>query len=618
MAFVAFCVTLYPHFKTKKMEENKIRNIEIIAHVDHGKTSLVDRMLQAGNLFRDPSEKLEQVLDNNDLERERGITIFSKNVSIQYKDYKINIIDTPGHADFGGEVERVLNMADGCLVLVDAFEGPMPQTRFVLEKALRIGLKPILVINKVDKPNCRPDEVQEKVFDLMFDLDASEEQLEFPTFYGSAKEGWMSTDWHKPTKDITALLDGVIKYIPAPPINEGPLQMLITSLSYSSYVGRIAVGRVHRGTIRSGQEIALMKSDGTIERQRIKELDIFSGLGRQKVGEVHSGDLCAVIGIDGFEIGETIADPESPEMLPTIAVDEPTMSMRFTINNSPFFGREGKYVTSRKIEDRLMLETEKNIALRVEQTDSADSWMVYGRGVLHLSVLIEEMRREGYELQVGQPQVVIKEINGHKCEPIEELEIEAPEECASKLVDLCIRRKGEMVAMETNNGRVSVTFHIPSRGIFGLNNAALTLSSGEAIISHRFLSFEPWKGEIPGRTNGSIVSLETGNAFAYALNNLQDRGRFFIAPGEDVYEGQVVGEHNKDNDLPCNVCKSKKLTNVRAAGSDDKVVLAPPIIFSLEDALEYIKSDELVEITPKSLRLRKILLSELDRKRAGK
>ena len=618
MAFVAFCVTLHPHFKTKKMEENKIRNIAIIAHVDHGKTSLVDRMLQAGNLFRDPSEKLEQVLDNNDLERERGITIFSKNVSIQYKDYKINIIDTPGHADFGGEVERVLNMADGCLVLVDAFEGPMPQTRFVLEKALRIGLKPILVINKVDKPNCRPDEVQEKVFDLMFDLDASEEQLEFPTFYGSAKEGWMSTDWHKPTKDITALLDGVIKYIPAPPINEGPLQMLITSLSYSSYVGRIAIGRVHRGTIRSGQEIALMKSDGTIERQRIKELDIFSGLGRQKVGEVHSGDLCAVIGIDGFEIGETIADPESPEMLPTIAVDEPTMSMRITINNSPFFGREGKYVTSRKIEDRLMLETEKNIALRVEQTDSADSWMVYGRGVLHLSVLIEEMRREGYELQVGQPQVVIKEINGHKCEPIEELEIEAPEECASKLVDLCIRRKGEMVAMETNNGRVSVTFHIPSRGIFGLNNAALTLSSGEAIISHRFLSFEPWKGDIPGRTNGSIVSLETGNAFAYALNNLQDRGRFFIAPGEDVYEGQVVGEHNKDNDLPCNVCKSKKLTNVRAAGSDDKVVLAPPIIFSLEDALEYIKSDELVEITPKSLRLRKILLSELDRKRSGK
>ena len=618
MAFVAICVTLHPHFKTKKMEENKIRNIAIIAHVDHGKTSLVDRMLQAGNLFRDPSEKLEQVLDNNDLERERGITIFSKNVSIQYKDYKINIIDTPGHADFGGEVERVLNMADGCLVLVDAFEGPMPQTRFVLEKALRIGLKPILVINKVDKPNCRPDEVQEKVFDLMFDLDASEEQLEFPTFYGSAKEGWMSTDWHKPTKDITALLDGVIKYIPAPPINEGPLQMLITSLSYSSYVGRIAIGRVHRGTIRSGQEIALMKSDGTIEKQRIKELDIFSGLGRQKVDEVHSGDLCAVIGIDGFEIGETIADPESPEMLPTIAVDEPTMSMRFTINNSPFFGREGKYVTSRKIEDRLMLETEKNIALRVEQTDSADSWMVYGRGVLHLSVLIEEMRREGYELQVGQPQVVIKEIDGRKCEPIEELEIEAPEECASKLVDLCIRRKGEMVAMETNNGRVSVTFHIPSRGIFGLNNAALTLSSGEAIISHRFLSFEPWKGDIPGRTNGSIVSLETGNAFAYALNNLQDRGRFFIAPGEDVYEGQVVGEHNKDNDLPCNVCKSKKLTNVRAAGSDDKVVLAPPIIFSLEDALEYIKSDELVEITPKSLRLRKILLSELDRKRAGK
>ena len=618
MAFVAFCVTLHAHFRTKKMEENKIRNIAIIAHVDHGKTSLVDRMLQAGNLFRDPSEKLEQVLDNNDLERERGITIFSKNVSIQYKDYKINIIDTPGHADFGGEVERVLNMADGCLVLVDAFEGPMPQTRFVLEKALRIGLKPILVINKVDKPNCRPDEVQEKVFDLMFDLDASEEQLEFPTFYGSAKEGWMSTDWHKPTKDITELLDGVIKYIPAPPINEGPLQMLITSLSYSSYVGRIAIGRVHRGTIRTGQEIALMKSDGTIERQRIKELDIFSGLGRQKVDEVHSGDLCAVIGIDGFEIGETIADPESPEMLPTIAVDEPTMSMRFTINNSPFFGREGKYVTSRKIEDRLMLETEKNIALRVEQTDSADSWMVYGRGVLHLSVLIEEMRREGYELQVGQPQVVIKEIDGQKCEPIEELEIEAPEECASKLVDLCIRRKGEMVAMETNNGRVSVTFHIPSRGIFGLNNAALTLSSGEAIISHRFLSFEPWKGDIPGRTNGSIVSLETGNAFAYALNNLQDRGRFFIAPGEDVYEGQVVGEHNKDNDLPCNVCKSKKLTNVRAAGSDDKVVLAPPIIFSLEDALEYIKSDELVEITPKSLRLRKILLSELDRKRSGK
>ena len=596
----------------------KIRNIAIIAHVDHGKTSLVDRMLQAGKLFRDPDNQLEQVLDNNDLERERGITILSKNVSIQYNGYKINIIDTPGHADFGGEVERVLNMADGCLLLVDAFEGPMPQTRFVLGKAIDMGLKPIVVVNKVDKENCRPDEVQEQVFDLMFNLDASEEQLDFPTIYGSAKQGWMSTDWRTPKEDITDLLDAIIEYIPEPPILEGPSQMLITSLDYSTYVGRIAVGRVHRGVLREGQNITLIKRDGTHQNSKIKELDIFEGLGRKKVSEVHCGDICAVVGLEGFEIGETICDSSCPEALPTIAIDEPTMSMLFTINNSPFFGKEGKYVTSRHIHERLMRELDKNLALRVRETDSADSWLVFGRGVLHLSVLIESMRREGYELQVGQPQVIIKEIDGVKHEPIEELTVSVPEESSSKIIDIVTRRKGEMTMMDTKNDRVVLQFKIPSRGIIGLNNLALTASSGEAIVSHRFLDFEPWKGDIPTRVNGSIIALEGGQAFAYALNNLQSRGRFFIEPGEEVYEGEVVGEHTKDNDLTVNVCKAKKLTNMRASGSDDKVVLAPPVRFSLEDALEYIKEDEYVEVTPKSMRMRKILLSETDRKRASR
>ncbi len=596
----------------------KIRNIAIIAHVDHGKTSLVDRMLQAGKLFRDPDNQLEQVLDNNDLERERGITILSKNVSIQYNGYKINIIDTPGHADFGGEVERVLNMADGCLLLVDAFEGPMPQTRFVLGKAIDMGLKPIVVVNKVDKENCRPDEVQEQVFDLMFNLDASEEQLDFPTIYGSAKQGWMSTDWRTPKEDITDLLDAIIEYIPEPPILEGPSQMLITSLDYSTYVGRIAVGRVHRGVLREGQNITLIKRDGTHQNSKIKELDIFEGLGRKKVSEVHCGDIGAVVGLEGFEIGETICDSSCPEALPTIAIDEPTMSMLFTINNSPFFGKEGKYVTSRHIHERLMRELDKNLALRVRETDSADSWLVFGRGVLHLSVLIESMRREGYELQVGQPQVIIKEIDGVKHEPIEELTVSVPEESSSKIIDIVTRRKGEMTMMNTKNDRVVLQFKIPSRGIIGLNNLALTASSGEAIVSHRFLDFEPWKGDIPTRVNGSIIALEGGQAFAYALNNLQSRGRFFIEPGEEVYEGEVVGEHTKDNDLTVNVCKAKKLTNMRASGSDDKVVLAPPVRFSLEDALEYIKEDEYVEVTPKSMRMRKILLSETDRKRASR
>lgn len=595
-----------------------IRNIAIIAHVDHGKTSTVDRMLQAGKLFKEDKEELTQVLDSNDLEKERGITILSKNVSIQYKDYKINIIDTPGHADFGGEVERVLNMADGCLLLVDAFEGPMPQTRFVLGKAIEMGLKPIVVVNKVDKENCRPDEVQEMVFDLMFNLDATEDQLNFPTLYGSAKMGWMSTDWKKPTTDITPLLDAIIEYIPAPEVLEGPSQMLITSLDYSSYVGRIAVGRVHRGTLKEGQEIVMMKRDGTQQKSRIKELNIFEGLGRRKVSSVSSGDICAVVGLESFEIGETISSTERPEALPTIAIDEPTMSMRFTINDSPFFGKDGKFVTSRHIHDRLMKELDKNLALRVETTDSADSWNVFGRGVLHLSILIETMRREGYELQVGQPQVIIKVIDGVKHEPIEELSINLPEETASKAIDLVTRRKGEMTMMEQKNDRTFLKFKIPSRGIIGLNNQILTASSGEAIMSHRFLAFEPWKGEIENRNNGSIIALETGTAFAYALNNLQSRGRFFIEPQEEVYEGQVVGENSREDDLAVNVCKSKKLTNMRASGTDDKVQLAPPIRFSLEDALEYIKEDEMVEVTPKCMRLRKIYLSELERKRLSK
>lgn len=596
-----------------------IRNIAIIAHVDHGKTTLVDKMLLAGKLFRDDkAAEVDTYLDNNDLERERGITILSKNVSIQYKGTKINIIDTPGHADFGGEVERVLNMADGCLLLVDAFEGPMPQTRFVLQKAIEMGLKPIVVINKVDKPNCRPSEVQDMVFDLMFSLNATENQLDFETIYGSAKQGWMSLDYQKPAEDITPLLDAIIEHIPAPEQIEGPAQMLITSLDFSSYVGRIAVGRVHRGTLKEGQEIALCKRDGTQSKMRIKELNVFEGLGRTKVTEVSSGDICAVIGIEGFEIGETIADAGQPEALDAIAVDEPTMSMLFTINNSPFYGKEGKFVTSRHIHDRLMKELDKNLALRVVPTDSADSWLVYGRGVLHLSVLIETMRREGYELQVGQPQVIIKEIDGEKCEPIELLTINLPEEASSKVIDLVTRRKGEMVMMENKNERVFLEFKIPSRGIIGLNNTVLTISAGEAVMAHRFLDFEPWKGEIERRNNGSIIALDGGTAFAYALNNLQSRGKFFISPQEEVYGGQVVGEHSKEGDLCVNVCKSKKLTNMRASGSDDKVSLAPPIVFSLEDALEYIKADEYVEITPKSMRMRKIILDETERKRSSR
>lgn len=596
----------------------KIRNIAIIAHVDHGKTTLVDKMLLAGKLFREGQAEPDQFLDSNDLERERGITILSKNVSINYKGYKINIIDTPGHADFGGEVERVLNMADGCLVLVDAFEGPMPQTRFVLQKAIQIGLKPIVVINKVDKPNCRPDEVQELVFDLMCNLEASDDQLDFQTIYGSAKQGWMSTDWKQPTTDITELLDAIIKYIPEPKVLEGPSQMLITSLVYSNYVGRIAVGRVHRGTLKEGQDVILCKRDGSQVKSKIKEVDDFEGLGRTKVPSVSSGDICAIIGIDNFEIGETITDLEHPEALPTIAIDEPTMSMLFTINNSPFFGKEGRFVTSRHIYERLLKELDKNLALRLKATDSSDKWVVYGRGVLHLSILIETMRREGYELQVGQPQVIIKDINGVKCEPVEQLTINLPEESSSRIIDLVTRRKGEMTMMETKNDRVYIEFNIPSRGIIGLNNAVLTASAGQAIMAHRFLEFQPWKGEIERRTNGSIIAMDTGMAYAYALNNLQSRGRFFIAPGDEVYAGQVIGEHTKDNDLVVNVCKSKKLTNMRASGSDDKVILAPPTVFSLEDALEYIKADEYVEVTPKNMRMRKIILDEMERKRQNR
>lgn len=596
-----------------------IRNIAIIAHVDHGKTTLVDKMLLAGKLFRDDkAADVDTYLDNNDLERERGITILSKNVSIRYKDVKINIIDTPGHADFGGEVERVLNLADGCLLLVDAFEGPMPQTRFVLQKAIEMGLKPIVVINKVDKPNCRPSEVEDMVFDLMFSLGATEEQLGFKTIYGSAKQGWMSLDYNEPTTDITTLLDTILEEIPAPNQIDGPSQMLVTSLDFSSYVGRIAVGRVHRGTFREGQDVMLCKRDGSQSKMRIKEVNIFEGLGRTKVESVSSGDICALIGIEGFEIGETVADISAPEALPTIAVDEPTMSMLFTINNSPFFGKEGKFVTSRHIHDRLQKELDRNLALRVEQATTADSWLVYGRGVLHLSVLIETMRREGYELQVGQPQVIIREIDGIKHEPVEHLMVNLPEESASKIIDLVTRRKGEMTMMETKGDRTFLEFTIPSRGIIGLNNSVLTASAGEAVMAHRFLEYQPWKGEIDRRNNGSIIALETGTAYAYALNNLQSRGRFFISPGEEVYAGQVIGEHSKEGDLGVNVCKSKKLTNMRASGSDDKVALAPPVIFSLEDALEYIKPDEYVEITPESQRMRKIILDETERKRLSR
>ncbi|MCM1489442.1 MAG: translational GTPase TypA [Muribaculum sp.] len=595
-----------------------IRNIAIIAHVDHGKTTLVDKMLLAGNLFRENQNAGELILDNNDLERERGITILSKNVSINYKGTKINIIDTPGHADFGGEVERVLNMADGCLLLVDAFEGPMPQTRFVLQKAIQMGLKPVVVVNKVDKPNCRPDEVNEMVFDLMFNLNATEDQLDFPTIYGSAKENWMSIDWKVRTDDITALLDAIIKYIPAPKQIEGDPQMLITSLDYSSYVGRIAVGRVHRGTLREGMDIALCKKDGSIKKQRIKELHTFEGMGRKKVSEVSSGDICAVVGLEDFEIGDTISTIENPEPLPRIAIDEPTMSMTFTINNSPFFGKDGKYVTSRHIHDRLMKELDRNLALRVSKGDSEDKWIVYGRGVLHLSILIETMRREGYELQVGQPQVIIKEIDGVKCEPVEALTINVPEEYSSKVVDMVTRRKGDIVSMDTQNDRINIEFHIPSRGIIGLRNNVLTATAGEAIMAHRFLEYQPWKGEIERRTNGSLIAMEAGTAYAYAIDKLQDRGRFFIFPQEEVYAGQVVGENAKDKDIVVNVTKSKKLTNMRASGADDKAKIVPPVVFSLEESLEYIKEDEYVEVTPNHLRLRKIILDENERKRANR
>lgn len=572
-------------------------------------------MLMAGHLFRDNQETGELILDNNDLERERGITILSKNVSINYNGVKINIIDTPGHADFGGEVERVLNMADGCLLLVDAFEGPMPQTRFVLEKAIQIGLKPILVINKVDKPNCRPDEVQEMVFDLMFNLNATEDQLDFPTIYGSAKQGWMTTDLSKRTDNINAVLDAIIKYIPAPKTLEGDPQMLVTSLDYSNYVGRIAIGRVHRGTLREGMDIGLCKSDGTVSRQRIKELHVFEGMGRKRVESVDSGDICALVGIEGFEIGDTVSTVENPEPLPRIAIDEPTMSMTFAINDSPFFGRDGKYVTSRHICERLQKELDRNLALRVAKTDREDQWIVYGRGVLHLSVLIETMRREGFELQVGQPQVIIREIDGVKCEPVELLSVNLPEEYSSKIIDMVTRRRGDLVSMTTQADRVHLEFHIPSRGIIGLRNNVLTASAGEAIMSHRFLDYQPWKGDIERRTNGSLIALEPGTAYAYAIDKLQDRGRFFIFPQEEVYAGQVVGENAKDNDIVVNVTKSKKLTNMRASGADDKARIVPPVVFSLEEALEYIKEDEYVEVTPHHIRLRKIILDHLDRKR---
>ncbi len=595
-----------------------IRNIAIIAHVDHGKTTLVDKMLMAGNLFRDNQSKGELMLDNNDLERERGITILSKNVSITYKDTKINIIDTPGHSDFGGEVERVLNMADGCILLVDAFEGPMPQTRFVLQKALQIGLKPIVVVNKVDKPNCRPEEVYEMVFDLMFALEATEDQLDFPVLYGSAKQAWMSEDWKKPTNNILPLLDAIVKYIPEPKKEEGSLQMLITSLDYSSYTGRIAVGRINRGELTEGMMCTLAHRDGSMAKVKIKELHVFEGMGQKKVEKVVAGDLCAIVGLEKFEIGDTICDLENPDPLPPIAIDEPTMSMMFTINDSPFFGKEGKFVTSRHIQERLDLELDKNLALRVRRTEEDGKWVVSGRGVLHLSILIETMRREGYELQVGQPQVIMKEIDGVTCEPIEELTISVPEEFSSKMIDLATKRKGEMTSMETQGDRVIIVFDIPSRGIIGLRTNILTASQGEAIMAHRFKEYQPYKGDIERRTNGSMVAMETGTAFAYAIDKLQDRGKFFINPQDQVYAGQVVGEHVHERDLVINVTKSKQLTNMRASGSDDKAHIAPPVIFSLEEALEYIKTDEYVEVTPKSMRLRKIILNENDRKKAAK
>lgn len=596
-----------------------IRNIAVIAHVDHGKTTLVDKMMLAGKLFRDGQDNSGEVLDANDLERERGITILSKNVSINWKGVKINILDTPGHSDFGGEVERVLNMADGCLLLVDAFEGPMPQTRFVLQKALQIGLKPIVVVNKVDKPNCRPEEVYEMVFDLMCDLNATEDQLDFPVVYGSAKNGWMGPDFKTPTDNIDYLLDKILEVIPAPRVLEGTPQMLITSLDYSSYTGRIAVGRVHRGTIRNGMNITICHRDGTQEKTKIKELHTFEGMGHKKTDAVSSGDICAVIGLERFEIGDTISDFEHPEPLPPIAVDEPTMSMLFTINDSPFFGREGKFCTSRHINDRLQKELEKNLALRVKPLEgSTDKWIVSGRGVLHLSVLVETMRREGYELQVGQPQVIYKEIDGQKCEPIEELSINVPNDFSSKMIDMVTRRKGDLLGMDTEGDRVNITFEIPSRGIIGLRTNVLTASQGEAIMAHRFKDYQPYKGEIVRRTNGSMLALETGTAYAYAIDKLQDRGSFFIDPGDEVYGGEVVGEHIHENDLVINVTKAKQLTNVRASGSDDKARVIPKVEMSLEECLEYIKADEYVEVTPKSIRMRKIILDHLERKRANK
>lgn len=593
----------------------EVRNIALIAHVDHGKTTLVDRMIYQADLVRKPENLGELILDNNDLERERGITILAKNVSVVYKGVKINIIDTPGHSDFGGEVERVLNMADGVLLLVDAFEGCMPQTRFVLQKALEMGKKPIVVVNKVDKPNCRPDEVQEEVFDLMCALNASEDQLDFRTIFGSAKQGWMSTDWKKPTDNITPLLDTILEVIPAPRVVEGTPQMLISSLEYSPYVGRIAVGRITRGTLRTGMNVSLCKRYDIIEKSKIKQMMVFDGLGKKNVDEVVCGDICSVVGIDGFEIGDTIADFENPEALPPIAIDEPTMCMLFTINNSPFFGKDGKYVTSRHIKDRLDKELEKNLALRVKPGINADSFMVYGRGVLHLSVLIETMRREGFELQVGQPKVLDKTIGGQRCEPIEELSIEVPEEFVGTAIELSTRRKGALIHMETRGDRTLLEFEIPTRGLMGLRSNLLTATQGEAVVAHRFKDYQPYKGDIENRTNGSLVSLETGEAIAYSMNKLLDRGKFFVAPGEEIYGGMVVGEHTRDRDLNVNICKTKKLTNVRAAGSDEKIVLPPPIRFSLEEALEYIQEDELVEVTPHHMRLRKILLDPLDRKR---
>ena len=595
----------------------EIRNIAIIAHVDHGKTTLVDKMMLAGNLLKEQDNDA-LTLDNNDLERERGITILSKNVSIEYKNTKINIIDTPGHSDFGGEVERVLNMADGCLLLVDAFEGPMPQTRFVLQKALQIGLKPIVGVNKVDKPNCRPDEVHEMVFDLMFSLDATEEQLDFPVIFGSAKNNWMSKDWRNQTDSIIPLLDAIIEHIPAPEKNEGTPQMLITSLDYSPYTGRIAIGRIHRGELNEGSNMTLVNRNGEQTKVKIKELHTFEGLGRRRAQSVGCGDICAIVGLEKFEIGDTICDFENPEPLPPISIDEPTMSMLFTINDSPFFGKEGKFVTSRHIQERLDKQLDKNLALRVSKSPEEDAWTVFGRGVLHLSVLIETMRREGYELQVGQPQVIYKEINGERCEPVEELTINVPSDYSSKMIDMITRRKGEMTSMEAQGERVNIEFNSPSRGIIGLRTNILTASAGEAIMAHRFKEYQPYKGDIERRVNGSMVAMESGTAFAYAIDKLQERGRFFINPQDEVYAGQVVGEHVHDNDLVINVTKSKKLTNMRASGSDDKVRIVPPVVFSLEEALEYIKEDEYVEVTPKSMRMRKIILDEIERKRANK